>query len=104
MSENEQIVVLMLDQSKISDKFECLMVLIGIGKRALSLIWKFIKTNSEIGFNVKILDLVKEMMPKEIKIMLTAYILRNVSNCRLVLKSRLELKNKNEIKSDNEAV
>jgi len=61
LSLNDNVVVLMLDQSKIAKDFECLMVSVRIGKRALSVLWTVVKTNGSIGFNVQkqLLDKVK---------------------------------------------
>ena len=40
-------------KSKINDEFKCLMVSIRIRERALPVMWKVVKTNGEIGFNVQ---------------------------------------------------
>ncbi|ETZ07636.1 hypothetical protein P618_200176 [Holospora obtusa F1] len=41
---NEQIIILMLNQSKISDDFECLMAWIQTLERAIPIAWKVVKT------------------------------------------------------------
>ena len=53
--------------------------------------WKVLKTNCEIGFNVQkpLLDLVKKLMPKKRKIMLAVDSLQYIKNCKVVLKSGL---------------
>ncbi|NGX31829.1 MAG: hypothetical protein K940chlam8_01212 [Chlamydiae bacterium] len=45
--------VLMMDQSKISEEFECLMVSMRIGDRALPVGWRVIKTKESIGFDIQ---------------------------------------------------
>jgi hypothetical protein len=74
ISSNNSTVVFMLDQSKIAINFECLMLSVRIGKRALPVLWTVVKTNGSIGFDVqkKLLDKVKLMIPDKINIMLTA--------------------------------
>jgi len=74
MGADGKVVILILDQSKISDGFECLMVSLRIGGRAIPVAWKVVKTKGAIGFDVQkpLLDSVKEMMPKGISILLTA--------------------------------
>jgi len=69
-----KVAVLALDQSKISNSFECLMVSLRVGERAIPIAWKVIKTKGEIGFAVqkKLLDSVNNMVPKEVSILLTA--------------------------------
>ncbi len=71
---NNRTVVLMLDQSKIADNFECLMLSMQAGERAIPVLWKVRKTNGGIGFNVqqKLLDEVKDMIPEGTKILLLA--------------------------------
>jgi hypothetical protein len=71
---NDRTVVLMLDQTKIADNFECLMISMQAGERAIPVLWKARKTEGSIGFNVqqKLLDEVKEMIPNGTKILLLA--------------------------------
>jgi Transposase DDE domain len=69
---NDQTIILMLDQSKISDGFECLMVSLRVGERAMPVAWKVIETKGAIGFDVQepLLNSVYEMIPKFAKILL----------------------------------
>lgn len=64
----------MLDQSKISDGFECLMLSLRLSERAIPIMWQVIKTDGAIGFDVqkKLLDMVRKIIPNHTKIMLTA--------------------------------
>ena len=50
---NGSTVILALDQSKISDGFECPMMSVCIGKRTLPILWKVVKTKGAIGFGFK---------------------------------------------------
>lgn len=70
--DNGKTAVLMLDQSKISDGFECLMVSLRIGNRALPVAWKVVETNGAIGFDVQepLLDSVAKMIADDFNIML----------------------------------
>jgi hypothetical protein len=72
MGEKGKRVVLMLDQSKISNGFECLMVSLRLGERAIPVAWRVIKTEGAIGFDVQqpLLEVVAAMMPENITIML----------------------------------
>lgn len=69
---NNKTIILMLDQSKISDGFECLMVSIRTGERAIPVAWKVVKTKGSIGFEVQkaLLDEVAKMVPDGINILL----------------------------------
>lgn len=64
--------ILMIDQSKISDGFECLMISLRLANRAIPVAWKVIETKGAIGFDIqkRLLDEVAEMIPDGIKIML----------------------------------
>lgn len=66
--------VLAMDQSKISDGFECLMVSLRIGERAIPVAWKVEQTRGGIGFKVQkpLLDAVVAMLPKGVPILLAA--------------------------------
>ena len=66
--------VLMLDQSKVGDGFECLMVSLRLGERALPLAWFVAQTRGNIGFKERklILDTVLAMVPPGCSILLTA--------------------------------
>jgi hypothetical protein len=74
LSGNGQTIILMLDQSKISDGFECLMVSLRVAERAIPVAWKVVETEGPIGFEIQkiLLDSVKEMMPEEGSILLSA--------------------------------
>lgn len=69
-----QKIILMMDQSKISDGFECLMISLRIGDRAIPVIWKVINTKGAIGFNIQqdLLDSAKEMIPTNADVILMA--------------------------------
>lgn len=69
---NGKTVILMMDQSKISDGFECLMVSMRVGERAIPVAWTVKKTNGGIGFDVQkpLLDEVLAMMPQGVNILL----------------------------------
>jgi Transposase DDE domain len=64
----------MLDQSKISDGFECLMVSLRIGERAIPVAWRVFATSGSIGFEDQkpLLDRVKDRMPEGVPILLSA--------------------------------
>jgi len=74
MYSNDKTAILMMDQSKISDGFECLMVSVRVGERALPMGWKVIATKGSIGFDIqkKLLRRIKTMIPSEMKVLLTA--------------------------------
>jgi hypothetical protein len=44
--------ILMLDQSKLVDGVECLMLSIRVGERALPWLWTVVETGGGIGFDV----------------------------------------------------
>lgn len=71
---NGKTVILMMDQSKISDGFECLMVSLRVGERAIPVAWTVRKTSGGIGFDVQepLLDEVLAMMPEGADILLAA--------------------------------
>lgn len=74
MSASKQTIILMLDQSKISDGFECLMVSLRIGERAIPVAWRVFATSGPIGFEDQkpLLDRVKRMIPDGVTILLSA--------------------------------
>jgi hypothetical protein len=74
MSASNQTIILMLDQSKISDGFECLMVSLRVGERAIPVAWRVFATSGAIGFEDQkpLLDRVKDMIPEGIPILLSA--------------------------------
>jgi hypothetical protein len=71
---NGQTVIIMLDQSKMGEGFECLMVSLRIGERAIPVAWRVIETKGAIGFDIQnpLLDAVVKMVPHGIKILLAA--------------------------------
>ena len=71
---NGQTVILMLDQSKISAGFECLMVSLRIGDRAIPVAWRVIATEGPIGFDIQepLLEDVARMVPEGVRILLAA--------------------------------
>jgi hypothetical protein len=74
MGSNSKTIILMMDQSKISDGFECLMVSMRVGDRAIPLAWKVKEVQGNIGFSEqkKLLESVAAMMPQGATILLTA--------------------------------
>jgi hypothetical protein len=69
-----QTVIMMLDQSKIRDGFECLMLSLAIGERAVPIAWRVIETEGEIGFGVQeeLLNKVVAVIPKAVSVLLSA--------------------------------
>lgn len=74
LTSDGQVAVLMLDQSKIGNGFECLMVSLRIGERAIPVAWRVKKTEGKMGYDEQepLLKAVYGLIPKGIKIMLTA--------------------------------
>ena len=74
ITQEDQVAILMLDQSKVGKGFECLMVSLRIGERAIPVAWRVKKTEGEIGFDEQkpLLESVYEMIPKGVKIMIAA--------------------------------
>lgn len=74
LSEDNQTIVLMMDQSKISKDFECLMISARLGERAVAIGWCVVKTKGEIGFKEqkKLLDNIFQKIPSGVKILLSA--------------------------------
>jgi hypothetical protein len=72
LSASGAVIILNMDQSKIADHFECLMVSVRFGKRAIPIAWKVVKTEGPIGFDMQreLLDSVKKMLPSNVKILL----------------------------------
>jgi hypothetical protein len=67
-------IMLMMDQSKISDGFECLMISIRMGKRAVPVAWIVKEVKGNIGFadQKELLDAVAAMVPEDTSILLAA--------------------------------
>jgi hypothetical protein len=74
MNASNQTIILMLDQSKISEGFECLMVSLRIDERAIPVAWKVFATSGSVGFEGQepLLDHVKDMIPEGVPILLSA--------------------------------
>lgn len=72
LSSSGETLIFMLDQSKIADRFECLMVSVRFGNRALPIGWKVIETKGEIGFETQkiLLDTVKKMVSPDANVVL----------------------------------
>jgi hypothetical protein len=72
--DNGKTVILMMDQSKISDGFECLMVSMCVGERAIPVAWKVKEVKGNIGFDEQkvLLESVFAMIPEGINILLAA--------------------------------
>lgn len=74
LTTNGQVAILMLDQSKIGDGFECLMVSLRVGERAIPVAWRVKKTEGEMGYDEQepLLNAVYAMIPQGIEVMLAA--------------------------------
>ncbi len=74
LTSNGQVAILMLDQSKVGDGFECLMVSLRIGERAIPVAWRVKKTEGEMGYDEQepLLKAVYDMIPEDIAILLAA--------------------------------
>ena len=72
LTQQAQTIILMPDQSTISDGFECLMVSLRLAERAIPVDWFVVETEGSIGFNVqkKLMDRVKAMIPEGVSILL----------------------------------
>ena len=69
-----QTIVVMMDQSKINDLNQVLMLSVRIGNRALPVAWRVCTTQGNIGFKTQkqLLDVVVEWFPDGAKVMLAA--------------------------------
>ncbi|HEX9830915.1 MAG TPA: hypothetical protein VGA94_04435 [Thermodesulfobacteriota bacterium] len=74
LTSSGQVAILMLDQSKVGNGFECLMVSLRIGERAIPVAWRVKQTEGEIGYDEQepLLKAVYDMIPEDIKVMLAA--------------------------------
>lgn len=74
LTSEDQVAILMLDQSKIGKGFECLMVSLRLGERAIPVAWKVKKTEGEMGFDEQepLLRAVYGIIPEGVKVMLAA--------------------------------
>jgi hypothetical protein len=70
----KQTAILSLDQSKLSNGFECLMVSLRLGERAVPVGWRVIETEGEIGFEIQkpLLESISKMIPEGIQALLSA--------------------------------
>ena len=74
LSKNGETIVLMMDQSKICDDLQILMISLRFGDRSIPILWKSEETKGNIGFEIqkKLLNDVKGFLPSGAKIMLSA--------------------------------
>lgn len=74
LSRRGETIVLMLDQSKLADGLECLMVSVRFGERALPVAWRVIETKGAIGFDIQqsLLNAVLTLIPAGCSILLSA--------------------------------
>lgn len=74
LTSNGQVAILMLDQSQIGNGFECLMVSLRIGERAIPVAWRVKKTAGEMGYDEQepLLKAAYELIPQDIKVMIAA--------------------------------
>lgn len=74
LSAQDQTIVLMMDQSKINDLNQVLMLSVRIGNRALPVAWRVRTTNGNIGFKTQkqLLDAVRDWFPDGVTVMLAA--------------------------------
>lgn len=72
LSSSGAVLILIMDQSKIADNFECLMVSVRFGKRAIPIAWKVVETQGPIGFDIQqeLLNSLKKMLPSNVAIFL----------------------------------
>jgi hypothetical protein len=73
LAEAGQPLVLILDQSKLNDRHQVLMLAVRYGERALPLLWRVEETEGAIGFAVHkdLLDAVRPLLPPDAEICLT---------------------------------
>lgn len=74
LSAQGQTIVLMLDQSKMIDGFEVLMVSLRTKERAIAILWEVVATSGTIGFEVQstLLHALANMIPGGTKVILMA--------------------------------
>ncbi len=74
LTKQGQTLVLMMDQSKINDLNEVLMISARFGKRAVPIAWAVRTTNGNIGFKTQkeLLDKVRGWLPEDVDVMLAA--------------------------------
>lgn len=66
--------ILIMDQTKISDGFECLMISVRAGERALPVCWRVIETKGPIGLKIQIelLQTTLKLIPERMQVLLAA--------------------------------
>src|SRR3954470_6864976 len=64
---------LILDQSKMSDRHQVLMLALRCGERALPLAWRVEATDGAIGFEKALLDAVAPWLPRQAKVRLMGF-------------------------------
>lgn len=72
LSHQGKILILMMDQSKVASGYEVLMVSVRLRDRAVPLMWKVVKTEGEIGYDIQkeLLDVIKSFVPSGAKVVL----------------------------------
>jgi len=65
-------VILAIDQSQITTDYQCLMVSLQTGERAIPILWLVEETKGNIGFpqQKELLDSIAKMLPEDVKILL----------------------------------
>jgi len=84
LSKHQSSLVLMIDQTKVNDRLELLMVSVRVQKRALPLLWCAKQTKGNIGFDQQkvLLDTVLSWIPKGAGVMLSGD--RFYGSCALI--------------------
>jgi hypothetical protein len=72
LSQKGETVILMIDQSKLVDGVECLMLSIRVGERALPWLWEVVETGGGIGFDVQetLLNCAQTSLPPNVNVVL----------------------------------
>jgi hypothetical protein len=72
LCQNGETAILMLDQSKLVDGIECLMLSIRVGERALPWLWEIVETGGAIGFEVqeRLLNVALKYTPTDLSVVL----------------------------------
>jgi hypothetical protein len=67
-----QTLILMMDQTKLDDDRQCLMVSLAFNMRALPVLWKVAESKGSLGFDVQeeLLNEVKKMIPEGVHVLL----------------------------------
>ncbi len=74
LSSNGSVVSISFDQTKICNGFECIMLSIRFGERALPLLWKVVETKGSIGFDFQepLIRGFAQIVPQNVKILFNA--------------------------------